>query len=258
MLGAVPIIAAVALLALFGAVTAQTSSEISVRPVPAVLSLAQGEIVTVTFMIENAQGLYGADVRAAFDPAVLEAVDGDPGQPGVQITGGQFLKPDFVVRSIADNDVGTVWYAATQVSPTLPVDGSGVLFSAVLRAKAPVKDAPLRITYAKLVDRNGRALAAQVAGQAPAESAQGAATPVATALPEPTAAVPTAAAEASPTQPAPPEPTPAVAPAPTPPAAPVPGLPPLCASPAVVLLPVAAVAAGALAWFTNRRQSGRN
>ena len=81
-------------------------------------------------------------MRAKFDPAVLEVVDANPAQDGVQIVPGSFLKPDFVVRSLADNAAGTIWYASTQVSPTLPVSGTGVLFSAVLRAKVAAAEIP--------------------------------------------------------------------------------------------------------------------
>ena len=182
-----------ALAVLFIVARAQGQADPIVRPDPAFITATAGQTVTVEFVVEGVQDLYGADVRAKFDPAVLEVVDVNPAQDGVQILPGSFLKPDFVVRSVADNAAGTIWYASTQVSPTLPVSGTGVLFSAILRAKAGAALSPITISSVELVDRTGRALVTgpQAAGQtATVTVAEPTATPT-------LAASPTAAARAA-------------------------------------------------------------
>jgi hypothetical protein len=126
-----------------------------VRPDPPAISVTQEQTTTLSFVIENARDLYGADVRVQFDPAVAEVVDAYPGQTGVQITPGSFLRPDFVVRSVADNTAGTIWYASTQVSPTLPISGTGTLFSVVLRGKAVTSETSITISAVELADRDG-------------------------------------------------------------------------------------------------------
>ncbi len=45
------------------------------RPEPAVLEIGQGQVETVSIVLENAQEVYAIDVQASFDPAVVEVVD---------------------------------------------------------------------------------------------------------------------------------------------------------------------------------------
>jgi hypothetical protein len=129
------------------------------------------QTITVTIYVENAGELYGADVRLAFDPTVLQVVDADPSAAGVQIAPrADLLKPDFVVKRKACNAAiagdpdcptgGLVWYAATQVNPSAPVTGSGALAAITFRRIAQ-GEAYLRISYQELVTRTGQAIAAQ-------------------------------------------------------------------------------------------------
>ena len=69
-----------ALLAFFGFAAAQSGGEAVVRADPAALSLTTGQTATVSFLVEDIANLYGADVRAQFDPAALEVVDADDGE----------------------------------------------------------------------------------------------------------------------------------------------------------------------------------
>ena len=108
-----------------------------VRCNPAVITASVQSRVSVEIYVENVVDLYGADVRLSFDPALAQVADADPVASGVQIEIlRDFLKPDFVVRKIADNTAGTIWYAATQVNPTLPVSGSGALARVTLLPQA--------------------------------------------------------------------------------------------------------------------------
>ena len=63
------------------------------------------------------------------------------------------------------------------MSPTLPVSGSGVLFTAVFRARTDVTASPITLTYAKLVDRTGASLPVTMAGAAVPEPAAATAAP---------------------------------------------------------------------------------
>jgi hypothetical protein len=118
-----------ALLAIPGPAAAGTEAAAIVRILPAKGTYREGESIAVQVKIENVSNLYGADVQLAFDPADLQVVDADPNTTGVQITPrDELLSPDFVLKNEANNKKGTVWYAATQVNPTPPASGSGVLF----------------------------------------------------------------------------------------------------------------------------------
>jgi hypothetical protein len=124
--------------------------------------------VTVDIRVNDVVSLYGADVRIQYDPTLLRVVDQDAYTEGTQIQPlGGFLKPDFVIRKVACNaldaadelcnepaEVGVVWYAATQMNPTPPVSGSGVIARITFRA-AGAGLSSLTFTYSKLSDREG-------------------------------------------------------------------------------------------------------
>jgi hypothetical protein len=136
-----------------------------VRPDPLVAVVPVGGQVVVNLYVENVQNLYGADIRISFDPAILEVVDADPSVAGVQVQPlSSFLIPDFVVKKKACNAVdpadpdcqvgGVVWYAVTQLNPSMPVSGSGPLAAVTFKRLLPAKT-DLKVTRAQLADRFG-------------------------------------------------------------------------------------------------------
>lgn len=84
--------------------------------------------VTVDMYIQDVVGLYGADLRISFfDTTIAQVVDQAPAA-GVQNQPlYTFMQPDFIVRNSADNALGTMRFAANQIAPNQPVDGSGPL-----------------------------------------------------------------------------------------------------------------------------------
>jgi hypothetical protein len=209
-----------------------------VRTDPAVIEVAVDQTATVTFVLADAQDAYGIDVHATFDPKMVEVVDADPGKDGVQITPGDFLRPDFVARNVADNEKGTLRYALTQVNPTEPATGTGVLFTVQLRGKAAGETA-LTLAPVELADREGRLLPATVEGGT-LRVVVGAVPAVATA---PTVAASTTAA------------VPTVAPAPTAQPAAAPAVPGGLTCAGGALLPVVGLV-GLAGWGTWRRNRG--
>lgn len=133
-----------------------------VHPDPATIDVGQGQIETINIVIDNAQAAYGIDVRAKFDPNVIEVVDADPDTDGVQMTPGTFIKPDFIVRNSADNQQGTLQYVVTQVNPSPPATGSGVILSLQVRGKTLGAHTALSITSLEIADRLGHTLPAQM------------------------------------------------------------------------------------------------
>lgn len=124
---------------------------------PSPVAISGCGTVTVQILINDAVDAYGADVILSFDPAVLEVVDYASGQ-AVQ-NGGFLVPPLFVVRNVADNVAGTVRYAATQLHPTPPASGSGVLAIVRFRAKS-AGTSTLTFTQTDLADLNGNMLPA--------------------------------------------------------------------------------------------------
>ena len=64
------------------------------------------------------------DLALTFDPNVVEVVDADPNQAGVQAALGTFLDSGFVVLNAADNVTGTLRFAMTQLNPSQPKSGT--------------------------------------------------------------------------------------------------------------------------------------
>jgi len=103
---------------------------------PATQTIAVGQTTTVTFDVQDVTDLYGYQVELAFNPAVLEVVDADPAEDGIQAALGSWLQPDFVFLNEADNTLGTFACALSQLAPTSAVSGSGTLFTLTFRAKS--------------------------------------------------------------------------------------------------------------------------
>jgi len=144
-------------LLVWGAPATAQSGAAMLRVEPESLSLTAGQTQTVAIVIEDAAEVYGIDVRAGFDPALVEIVDADPARDGVQMTAGVFPQPDFVALNAADNSAGALRYAVTQVNPTPPASGGGavVTFQVLGRANGV---SPLRLTLVEMANRSGELL----------------------------------------------------------------------------------------------------
>ncbi len=125
------------------------------RTDPAVLEVGKGQVETLQILLVNAQNVYGIDLQARFGPAVVEVVDADPKQDGVQMFPGDFLKPDFVVRNTADNKAGNLHYVVTQLNPTPPANGEGVILSIQFLGKAAGVKTALTFVSVQIADRRG-------------------------------------------------------------------------------------------------------
>jgi hypothetical protein len=121
---------------------------------PVRLEIVAGQVRALHILLGNADNIYGIDLQANFDPGVV-VVDADPKQAGVQMGSGAFLKPDFTVRNLADNQAGTLRYVITQLKPTAPASGRGMLLSIQFRGKVAGSSSKLTITSAVMADQHG-------------------------------------------------------------------------------------------------------
>jgi hypothetical protein len=155
---------ALALVPLFAVYASSPNSVTQIVVKPPTGSYEVGESINVEVWVEDVANLYGVDIRLAFDPTQLQVIDANPGIPGVQITPrADLLSPDFILRREANNNEGTVWYAATQINPTPPAAGSGAVFSFQFAAVSP-GTAVVSVTNGQLVDQNGAAIPAEIEG----------------------------------------------------------------------------------------------
>jgi len=105
--------------------------------VPRTVQLDVNSTTVLDLAVTQVTGLYGVEVHLRFDPDILEIVDADPTNDGVQLETGTFPAPDFVALNRVDNRAGTIDYAVTQLSPREPREGSGVVAHIAVRAKRP-------------------------------------------------------------------------------------------------------------------------
>jgi hypothetical protein len=136
------------------ALQAQTAPA-TLRITPATLEIGEGQIETLTLVLENAQGAYGIDVRGRFDPKVVEIV---PAEPNAPLRAGGFIKPDFVALNAFNNVSGTFGWAATQVNPTGAVTGTGPILTIQFRGKTRGASAAIDFSSVELADRRGNVL----------------------------------------------------------------------------------------------------
>ena len=122
---------------------------------PVRLEIGAGQVRILHILLVNADAIYGIDLQATFDPAVVEVVDVNSKQAGIQMASGAFLKPDFVVYNTADNQAGRLRYVVTQLKPTSPANGKGTILSIQFRGKLAGHSTPLTITSAVVADRHG-------------------------------------------------------------------------------------------------------
>ena len=133
---------------------AQGAQPVQVRVAPAAAQVYVGQTVDVAVEVVDVEALYGADVALTFDPNVVEVVDADLSQDGVQVALGAFLDSGFLVLNRADNTAGTVRFAMTQLNPSLPKSGTGALISIKLRGQVGGRS-PLTLTAVELARRDG-------------------------------------------------------------------------------------------------------
>jgi hypothetical protein len=130
-----------------------------IRVSPSTVEAKVGQELTVDVEVMQVSGLYGVELHIRFDPAVLEVVDADANQLGVQIEPGSFPSPDFVVRNAADNQGGTIDYAATQLQPSQPSEGGGTVARITFLAKQAATS-KIRFDQSLLADHKGSSIQA--------------------------------------------------------------------------------------------------
>ena len=142
-----------------------TPSAARVEVSPPFSEVSQRSTVTVELWIEDVFNLYQTYVDLRFDPSVLQVVDADPGQPGVQIEPGTFPDPagGVVSTNSVDNAAGRIEYRVQLTPPAPPVDGSGLLARLVFQGVSPGSTG-LQFAKVQLFDPQGRVLNAVPVG----------------------------------------------------------------------------------------------
>jgi uncharacterized repeat protein (TIGR01451 family) len=128
-----------------------TSTIVSIDP--ASQDVVLGGTATTDVRVQNVTNLYGFEFQITFDPAVVEAV---------QVQPGTFLSPDWILSSTIDNANGIIEYALSQRDPSPPQSDSGlggVLATITWRGK-DMGTSPIQFTYVLLSTKEGQEIPA--------------------------------------------------------------------------------------------------
>jgi hypothetical protein len=100
-------------------------------------SFCENKIFRMDIVVADVADLYGAEVHATFDPALLEAVD-ELGNPVYEVVPGPFLDPDngLIGMNSVDNGGGYIDYAISLRDPAPSAFGGGILATVYFRGKA--------------------------------------------------------------------------------------------------------------------------
>ncbi len=134
---------------------AQEEQEVYVYPDPIELEVGEGEIASLAVVIEDGQEVFSIDLRATFDPAVIEVIDADPTKDGVQVSPGTLPPPDTVTRNSVDNATGTIRYTAAKKVTTSAGSSVGAAFSLQVRGKEAGQESWFIIELAEIKNRQG-------------------------------------------------------------------------------------------------------
>lgn len=146
------------LLILFGftqAGVAQNNPPVMVRILPEAAQVAVNETVDIAVEVRSVIELYGIDILVEFDPTAVEIIDMDPDLPGIQVMLGTFLDPGFVIVNLADNEMGRLRLAMTQLNPSQPKSGNGTLIVMRFKGITLKQDTDITILEAKLASPYG-------------------------------------------------------------------------------------------------------
>lgn len=113
------------------------------------------ETIDLFIRLENVTDLYAVDVKLEFDPEIVEVVDLDPEQEGVNLEPvNELINAAFWAFNEVDNETGKIHYATTQYNPSVPANGSGDIARIRLQTKG-IGSSTIAITEATLSDRDG-------------------------------------------------------------------------------------------------------
>lgn len=107
-----------------GIVSAQNASQVGFFED---YELRPGEQIEIPVEVRDVSNLFAIDIEIAYDPEILEFEDADPDKPGVQPALGTFLDAGLTLIFEVDPDEGLIRFVMTQVNPSEPKTGDGVV-----------------------------------------------------------------------------------------------------------------------------------
>ena len=127
--------------ALPGSIRAQTSAVLRIYPASSILSPTQ--TFNVEVWVEGVEDLYGYTVQISFPAALLQLNS---------ISNGTFLDSGLIIGPVIDNVAGTALLTNTQVNPSTPKDGTGLLLRLDFFVRQNLGEGEIRFLQSDLVE----------------------------------------------------------------------------------------------------------
>ena len=160
-----------------------------------------GARLEIPVEVKNVENCYAFDLELRYDPQVLSVEDADPMRDGVQPALGTFLDAGMVLYNTVDAENGIIRFVMSQINPSEPKSGSGVLLVLYVSGLKEGESA-LELTKADLATREGQLIPAELVSgsvQISANAAESAGTAVPVQDPTGIMMIPTLAPTNTPT-----------------------------------------------------------
>ncbi len=120
-----------------------------------------GARLEIPVEVKNVENCYAFDLELRYDPQVLSLEDADPLRDGVQPALGTFLDAGMVLYNTVDAENGIIRFVMSQINPSEPKSGSGVLLVLYVSGLKEGESA-LELTKADLATREGQLIPAEL------------------------------------------------------------------------------------------------
>jgi hypothetical protein len=107
--------------------TPPTGTVVRVDPQNLTLPICSSE-GTTSVRVENVSDLAAVQLELSYDPAIIQVIDANPGQAGVQVTVGSAFAGGFIAQNSVDTTNGRITFAATLLSGGV-INGNAELIS---------------------------------------------------------------------------------------------------------------------------------
>ncbi len=97
-----------------------TGPIVKIEPQQVILSSCNAESVAV--ILKNVTGVAGVDLEVSYNPAVVQVVDADSSQAGVQVNVDNIFATSFVVKNKVITETGRIAFVATLIGQTIEGD----------------------------------------------------------------------------------------------------------------------------------------
>lgn len=101
--------------------------------VPPAATVRVGDTIDLDLHLADVRDLYAGQVEVAYDPAVLEIVDQNLLQPGIQAVPGDFVAPFTILRNVVDTANNKLLFSFTLSGARPGVNGSGTVMRLTVR-----------------------------------------------------------------------------------------------------------------------------